>query len=186
MYKRQVLACCLVVIGPVYRWFHIDNGIDYRYAYLACFDALSFGVIAVFLQQKLSREILRPWRTAAMVALPVIYFSGIQSNVVFGFTGISLCTALILIHISRAQTYFWERMTLPIRWMGKLSYELYLFHIVVLGLMRSLVPPETVTGNTKLLMLCVMIVSSCIVSHLVARFYSQPINRYLRRNIISN
>lgn len=178
-----MIAFLLIVIGPAYRWLHLDSSIDYRYGYLACFDALSFGVLAVLVQQKVSKEIMRPWRMAAIVGLPVIYFSGIHGNVVFGFSGISLCTAIILIHISKTQTEFWARVTLPLRWMGRHSYELYLYHIIVLGIMRSAIPPETVTGNAKLLMLAVMLGFSCLVSYAVAHWFAIPSNRWLRRNI---
>jgi len=179
----MVIACIMVVVGPIYRWLHIDSGVDYRCAYLACFDALSFGVLAVLLQQKLTPCAIRPWRIMAMIALPVIYLSGIQDNVVFGFSGISLCTAMILVHSSSSQTAFLARMTSPLRWMGRHSYELYLFHIIVLGIMRSVVPPATVTGNTKLLMLVIMMVLSSLVSYIVARWFAVPINKWLRRNI---
>lgn len=179
------VACVLVVIGPIYRLLHIDSGIDYRYAYLACFDALSFGVLAALLQSRVTKKVMRPWRVAAMAGLPVVYFSGIHGNVIFGFSGIALSTALILIHISTVQTNFWACITLPLRWMGRLSYELYLFHIIVLGLMRTVVPPATVTGNTKLLMLLFMIISSCLVSYVVSRWFAQPTNNWLRQNVKS-
>ena len=120
------------------------------------------------------------WRILATVGLPVVYFSGIQNNVVFGFTGICLCTATILTHISTNQTQLWRRVTLPLRWMGRLSYELYLFHIIVLDTMRSLVPPSSVTGDYKLLMLLIMIISSCLVSYVVARWFANPLNKWLR------
>lgn len=180
--KRYIvaIACLLVVIGPAYRWLHLDNGIDYRYAYMACFDAISFGVLAALLQGYVSRKAIQPWRVVATVGLPVVYFSGIHNNVVFGFTGICLCTAIILIHISKTQTQFWRRATSPLRWMGRLSYELYLFHIIVLGIMRSLVPPASVTGNYKLLMLLIMVVTSCLVSYMVARWFANPVNKWLR------
>lgn len=178
-----VLACLLIVLGPIYRWLQIDSGIDYRYAYLACFDALSFGVLAALVQSKLTKHSMRLWRLAAMLGLPVVYLYGIQNNVVFGFTGIALCTALILIHISTRQSLFWARITAPLRWMGRCSYELYLFHIVVLGLMRALVPPETVFGNTKLLMLLVMLALSCLISYLITKWYSEPVNKRLRRAV---
>lgn len=181
-----MLASLLIVIGLVYRWLHLDSAIDYRYGYLACFDALSFGVLAALLEHKVTKEAIRPWRIAAMVGLPVVYFSGIHDNVVFGFTGISLCTALILVQISTTQTDVLARMTSPLRWMGQHSYELYLFHIIVLGVMRSVMPPTTVTGNTKLLMLAVMVALSCLVSYAVARWFATPINQWLRRNIAAN
>lgn len=176
------IACVLIVIGPIYRWLHLDNGIDYRYAYLACFDAISFGVLAAILQAYVSRQAMHALRILAMICLPVVFLYGIQNNVVFGFTGISLCTALILMHISTTQTEFWRRITFPLRWMGRLSYELYLFHIIVLGLMRSIVPPSSVSGDQKLLMLLIMVVTSCLISYMVARWYATPLNKWLRSN----
>lgn len=180
-----LLAVILIVIGPIYRWLHFDNGIYYRYAYLACFDALSFGVLAALLQSKVSKEVMRPWRMIAMVGLPVIYFSGIHGNQIFGFSGIALCTAVILVHISSTQTKFIATTTFPLRWMGRHSYELYLFHIIVLGVMKSIVPPSTVEGNSKLLMLVVMLITSSLVSYLVARWFANPINKRLRGNAIT-
>jgi len=175
------VACVFIVIGPMYRWLHLDNGIDYRYAYLACFDSISFGVLAALLQGYVSRKAMHLWHVIAIICFPVVYFYGIQNNVVFGFTGISLCTAIILTHISTTQTQLWRRITLPLRWMGRLSYELYLFHIIVLGIMRSLVPPSSVTGDYKLLMLLIMIISSCLVSYMVARWFANPLNKWLRQ-----
>lgn len=83
--------------------------------------------------------------------------------------------------IPTAQTQFWRRATSPLRWMGRLSYELYLFHIIVLGIMRSLVAPPSVTGDVKLLMLLIMIIASCVVSYMVARWFSNPLNKWFRR-----
>ena len=113
-----LMALLIIAIGPLYRWQHSNNDIDYLYGYLACFDAISFGVIAALLQNKVKPNQMAIWRIAAAIGLVVFYLSGIRENVVFGFTGIALCTAILLIHIPPKQAPFWSYLTSPVRWMG--------------------------------------------------------------------
>lgn len=69
----------------------------------------------------------------------------------------------------------------PLRWSGNLSYELYLFHLVVLGGLRTLYPPSATHGDEKLLLLGVYLVLSAAVSMLIARRYATPLNHFVKR-----
>jgi peptidoglycan/LPS O-acetylase OafA/YrhL len=65
--------------------------------------------------------------------------------------------------------------------LGSHSYELYLFHIVVLGIMVDLMPREAMTVGLKLPMLAVFFALSVILAWGAARFFGDPLNRLLRR-----
>jgi len=69
----------------------------------------------------------------------------------------------------------------PLRWMGRHSYELYLFHIVVLACMRDLVPRDALANGAKPLWLIVFVALSCIAAAVVSRYFTEPANRALRQ-----
>jgi peptidoglycan/LPS O-acetylase OafA/YrhL len=65
-------------------------------------------------------------------------------------------------------------------WLGGHSYELYLFHIVVLGIIVDRVPRAAMPVEDKLPMLAVFVVLSVILAWLTSRFVGTPLNRRLR------
>ena len=62
---------------------------------------------------------------------------------------------------------------------GRLSYEIYLFHLVVLGLIR-VAPPALASGDARVALLAVYLAASCAAGWLVARWWSEPANAALR------
>jgi peptidoglycan/LPS O-acetylase OafA/YrhL len=68
----------------------------------------------------------------------------------------------------------------PIGWLGQRSYELYLFHVVVLALMRNIVDRGHLEPGWKPLWFLVFLVLSTVVAAAIVRFYSEPLNRWLR------
>ena len=169
----------------------MENHIAYLYGYFACFDAIALGCLAALL----GRCVLfgDHGRTAITVAATtgwvLIHFAGIGNHEVFGFTGIAASTALLIVARPPEERSWsigrWSRpVSAPLnglRWMGRHSYELYLFHIIVLGLMRDLVPREAFMGLWKLPGLLLFWLLSVIVSHFVGRYVSEPLNGMIRR-----
>lgn len=174
-----------IVAGPVYRSFHADDEIYFMYGYLACFDAVAFGCCAALLARRLSLDgwAGRLLQLAAACLVVATYLRGIRGNEVFGFTAIAAGTAVLLVGASRVQPSGWavrSRLLSGLRWLGRHSYELYLFHIVVLGLMRSVVPRGAMTADWKLPGLVFFVAVSVCVAWAMARFYSEPMNARLR------
>lgn len=184
-----VAACALlIVLAPCYRAAHSDNEIYYMYGYLACFDAIAIGCLCAMLERALrpgpglARALL--WGgAAAMAALYVRGYEGIEA---LGFSVMALCAGVFLMGAAGAapMAALAARISAPLRWMGRHSYELYLYHIIVLALLRNLMVKADLTAVTRLLLLLLFVAVSCLLAALVARYVAQPANLALRRRLL--
>jgi peptidoglycan/LPS O-acetylase OafA/YrhL len=183
---RWLLAVCLAAIaaGPWYRNRHADSELFYMYGYIACFDAIAMGCISAVLAQRwrIGLRMSRALRWLAAIALAALYLRGIAGNEIFGFSGVALASAVYLFAISQGPSRpLGTVITAPLRWMGRHSYELYLFHIILLGLMRNILEKAQLTYATRLPWLLLFLLMSALLAALVAKFVSEPSNRYVRR-----
>ena len=174
------LCAVLVVVGPVYRSLHADNELYFMYGYGACFDAIAMGCIAALLRPRISPPLpaANAISVVAAAALVAAYLCGIDGHEAFGFSAIALATSLLLLTAPQREP---SRLSAPLRWAGRHSYELYLFHIVVLALMRDIVPRDALPVVAKLPALLGFVAVSCMLAALVARYWSEPANRLLRQ-----
>jgi peptidoglycan/LPS O-acetylase OafA/YrhL len=174
----------VVAIGPLYRATHSGDESGFLYAYFACFDGIAIGCCTALLaDQPLWRALaMRTTQWLTVAGMTVLYLAWpIAQSHVFGVTGIALGTAVLLIGAYANGARGSARLLAPLRWSGKLSYELYLFHLVVLGGLRTLYPPSAMHGNEKPLLLGVYLVLSAAVSILIARGYATPLDRFVKR-----
>jgi peptidoglycan/LPS O-acetylase OafA/YrhL len=186
--KRDLLimALCIaaIVFGPVYRSAHTGNEIYFMYAYPACFDAIAFGCLAALLQEKLhiGRRLGILLRCAGGLGLASSYFAGIDGHEIFGFSLVAICVVGLLINAfdapARQAKYLRSRW---ICWLGRHSYELYLFHIILLAGMRDMVPKAALPYAAKLPLFALFVALSCLLAAVVARYFADPLNRRLRR-----
>jgi peptidoglycan/LPS O-acetylase OafA/YrhL len=177
----------VAIAAPIHRFHYRDNEIVALYGYLSCFDGIAIGCIAAVLGRRLQfPDVAIQWtRTIAAGVIVFVYlYKGIMANVVFGVTFITFSAGLILIgtkqDISLAQSSA-NVVSKSVRWFGKNSYELYLFHIVVLALMKIAVPRSTLGYYAKPLWFALFVGLSALVAGCISRFYSEPMNRFLRR-----
>jgi peptidoglycan/LPS O-acetylase OafA/YrhL len=192
MFRRSALLVSLfvglIVLGPAYRAAHQGDDALYLYFYIACFDSIAFGCITA-----LAKEHWQPCgitaqvvRLGAGIFVTCVYFAGpIAETNVWGVTAIAFGTSLLLLawHWPTEQSNLVvATRSLYIGWMGRLCYELYLFHLVILGLLRWKIPSYSVPGNQKLILLVVYLVLSGALAAAFALFYSGPLNRLIRRH----
>jgi peptidoglycan/LPS O-acetylase OafA/YrhL len=178
-----VLALVAIVAGPAYRWLHSDDELFFMYGNLACVDMLVFGCVAAVAANLVSwtPPIRRVLAAAAFVAMVWVYMQGIDGNEAFGATLLGIAAAVFLVAVSRLSPgRVARRAGVPLAWFGSHSYELYLFHIVVLGVMGELVPRTAMTPEYKLPMLLLFFALSAVFAWVVARFFGDPVNRRLR------
>ena len=184
--RALVVAMCLcaIAIGPIYRHVHADDELYFMYGYAACFDAIAFGCLAALLASvKCPPPRAARWGSvAAALALAASYLSGIHGHEAFGFTAVAAASAVLVWCAGASTGTGWAdaRWLVPLRWAGRHSYELYLFHIIVLAAMRELLPRAQMGVDWKLPGLLLFIATSAFVAALVARYFSEPINAALR------
>lgn len=184
-----IAAVWLVAIffGPLYRSWHSEDEILFLYGYFACFDAIALGCCVAVLAPRLrighlTRNLAQ---TAAAIFIGWIYLRASVADVpVSGPTLIAVGTAVFLLmeggFRDAASPPAWLRRE-PIGWFGRHSYELYLFHIIVLAAMRNVVAGrEQLSWSLKPAWFLVFLTLSALVAAVIARFYSEPLNRYLR------
>ena len=181
-----IAGVCLVAVvaGPLYRSAHADNELYFMYGYLACFDAIAIGCLSALLAPRLPLppQGRRMLRLACGIALPVIYLRGIGGHEAFGFTAIALAAAGILLGAHGEQQPGWTtgRLAAPLRWAGRHSYELYLFHVIVLAAMRNILTRAELSHAMRLPWLALFLACSALAAMLVSRHISEPANRALR------
>jgi peptidoglycan/LPS O-acetylase OafA/YrhL len=182
-WQLVLLACAGMVVAPAYRWLHSDDELFFMYGNLACVDMLVYGCVAAVAANLVSWTVpmRRILATLAFVAMCWVYMQGIGGNEAFGATLLGIAAAIFLVAVSRLPSgSVARRVGGPLAWFGSHSYELYLFHIVVLGIMGELVPRAAMSPEHKLPMLAVFFVLSAVFAWTVARFYGDPLNRRLR------
>ena len=181
--------CGLLILGaPVYRAWHRDDELFYECGYLACFDAIAIGCLVALINRRVT---LRPGmgralRIVAALVLVVTYFLGIEGHEIFGFSVIALSTGVLLIRTSDAPSN--KSRSVPVRlmcFMGRLSYEVYLFHGIVLAVLRNVIPKGTMPYVYKLPMFALFVIASVLLARAVARYYAEPANALLRERLMT-
>lgn len=187
--KLFVLVLLLfVALGPFARtiWSH-GNPTWQEYSYLGGMDAIALGCLTALLTSR--RRFGRGARLCfAGAGLALIMF-------ILGFslraadwgllrTGVSMTILAIgtcMVTIASAQTE-WRapRLLAPVLSLGRRSYEVYLTHaFIVLGSFHLfVVAKKPMTGIVVLFVGTILV--SALLGEIVGRFYSEPMNRWLR------
>jgi len=185
-----LLLGLLVIIGPCYRGMLGDTEPLplWDYAYLSCTDAIAFGCIAALVahQRLLGPRGLRLALTAgSLLSLLTLVLSSENAGpglARFGLnlTALELGVALMVVAFGGGVgNVAMARGTRWLRAVGRCSYEIYLFHmLVVLGLI-AIVRQLQVTRAFPL-WYAAMLGGSILLGQLVAKGYSEPLNRRIR------
>lgn len=178
------LAIACLIVAPIYREMHKDNELFFMYGNLACVDMLTYGCLAAIVSRRLAwKDPLRSMvAVAALIAAGWIYMRGIHGHEALGASWLGIFTAMLLMAVSGLQAGTIARwLCSPLAWLGSRSYEVYLFHVVVLGVMLELVPRTAMTVEHKLPMLGLFFGVSVLLAWAIARFIGNPLNQRLRR-----
>ncbi len=178
-----LMLVSIVLIAPIYRYISRKDEIIFMYSYLACFDSIAIGILVSLFKNNIKslRQKSVYFRLLGFALMAYVYFIlGIHGFETIGFSLMSLGAGLVILS-SDIEHFKSNIVTKIIAFLGSISYELYLFHIIVLGLMRNVIAPKSLSGLPTTCLLLVFLLCSTLIGYFIARFYSERINEMCRR-----
>jgi peptidoglycan/LPS O-acetylase OafA/YrhL len=183
------LLIAFVAIGPIARTIIAgQNEVWQEYSYLGGMDAIAMGCLTALAVPRLSLSPAGLIAVRATGASFIAFILGLSMLVDqlglprlgLDMTVIALGTCLVMATLARAP----RRLPMaagPLLWLGKRSYEIYLTHMfVVIGLYVMFLGLGAPSVGVPALFLAAVLLSG-ILGEVVARLFSEPMNRYLRR-----
>jgi peptidoglycan/LPS O-acetylase OafA/YrhL len=189
-----LLAGVLLVLGPWARSVWITSDIGQEKSYLGGMNAIALGCLAALLCDWLSRAVVvrREWlygtEAAGWVLIawmatwprwgwlhPASHFLG-QTDLDDTVLPLGVCLVMVASVLRGARGG--GRMTAPARWFGRRSYEVYLTHefLVILGVEAYL---RWHVGRPGMWTVAITLLTAPL-GWAVARWFSEPMNRWLR------
>jgi peptidoglycan/LPS O-acetylase OafA/YrhL len=179
----------LIIIGPINRALLADQDPWGDYAYLSCMDGIAFGCMAALVsaRQRMSTRTLRIFlAVGATIASIVVVLQNQDAHVFlsrFGLNVTVLEAGIAMVLVAFGSGVGNEALSRGTRWLreiGRCSYEIYLFHMLVvlglIGLIKRMQPPMKMIPMWYIAMLLL----SVFLGYAVSRLYSEPLNRRLR------
>jgi peptidoglycan/LPS O-acetylase OafA/YrhL len=183
-----VLLLGLVVTGPFARTVLAHgNGVWREYSYLEGMDAIALGCLTALLLSRfrISRRALGMLGSIGAGLLILILSFSIRVGIWglaragLNMTILAIGTCMVIATVAQAN---WRspRFMSSLLNLGRRSYEVYLTHMfVVFGLFRLFVLAGKPMGTVPVLFLVVFLIAG-LLGGVVARFYSEPMNQFIR------
>jgi peptidoglycan/LPS O-acetylase OafA/YrhL len=173
------LLLVFVVLGPFARTvLSQGNEVWREYSYLGGMDAIALGCLTALLvsAKTFSRRTLVVFGGAGMAILIFMLCFSLRA---MNMTVLALSTCMVMVAASETQ---WQSPSflMPVLKLGQASYEVYLTHMfVVFALFGLFLDFGKPMWGVPVLFVTV-VVASGLLGDIVARFYSEPMNRFLR------
>ncbi|AOA57351.1 acyltransferase family protein [Acinetobacter larvae] len=191
--RVKALALVLLAVicyAPYFRALHFgdENG-AYLYHYFASFDAIAIGCLTALWAQARPRSTQLPFYLqglAVMIMLGVYFYAPIKAVSTWSMTLFALAAAVMVYAASLAknpqQPHLVQRILV---WIGQRSYEMYLFHLLILGIFKVFYVPKTTLPQEKLWLLLLYFIATFLLSAVIERYYARPLNGQIRQRWLS-
>ncbi len=188
-WKLIGLLLVFVVLGPFGRTvFTGANAVWKEYSYIGGMDAIALGCLTAVAVcgSHFSRSAAQGlWAVGGVLLTFMLFFSTQPFNQMLERSGLDMSIVAVgtcMVAAAAAQTG-WQgpRWMIPIFRLGQRSYEVYLTHMFVVFALLALFVQAGKPMRAVPLFFTAAILLSGMLGAAVARFYSEPMNRRLRK-----
>ncbi|QYA54629.1 acyltransferase [Acinetobacter johnsonii] len=181
-----VFLLAIIAYAPYFRALHFgEESGAYLYHYFSSFDGIAIGCLTAMYAQHFKGAIYNQKMIVAVTAflMTALYFyAPIKEVSTWGISVFALLTALLIFCFTQEPKAKPVSHTARILvWIGQRSYEMYLFHLIILGLMKVVYFPKDTLAAEKLMLLPVYFIAVFILSWAIEKYYSTPLNLKIRQ-----
>ena len=184
-----IFLLVVIAYAPYFRALHFgEESGAYLYHYFSSFDGIAIGCLTAMYAQHFKGAIYNQKMIVAVTAflMTALYFyAPIKEVSTWGISVFALLTALLILCFTqdlKVKPISYTARSLV--WIGQRSYEMYLFHLIVLGLMKVVYFPKETVAAEKLMLLPVYFIAVFILSWAIEKYYSTPLNLKIRQSWI--
>lgn len=181
-----VFLLAAIAYAPYFRALHFgEESGAYLYHYFSSFDGIAIGCLTAMYAQHFKGAIYNQKMIVAVTAflMTALYFyAPIKEVSTWGISVFALFTALLIFCFAqdpKVKPVSYAARSLV--WIGQRSYEMYLFHLIILGLMKVVYFPKETVAAEKLMLLPVYFIAVFILSWAIEKYYSTPLNLKIRQ-----
>ena len=184
-----VFLLAVIAYAPYFRALHFgEESGAYLYHYFSSFDGIAIGCLTAMYAQHFKGAIYNQKMIVAVTALlmtALYFYAPIKEVSTWGISVFALLTALLILCFTqdlKVKPISYTARSLV--WIGQRSYEMYMFHLIILGLMKVVYFPKDTLAAEKLMLLPVYFIAVFILSWAIEKYYSTPLNLKIRQSWI--
>jgi len=179
----------IIAYAPYFRSLHFgqESG-AYLYHYFSSFDGIAIGCLTALYTHNFYK--ILPFKNIiisviSLLMIALYFYAPIKDISTWGISIFAVLTAILLLCFSQTQKAQTQSSFVKIMvWIGQRSYEMYLFHLIILGLFKVIYFPKETLPIEKLTLLPLYFVLVFILSWAIEKYYSSPLNLMIRNKFI--
>ena len=187
-----VLLFAIICYAPYFRSLHFaEESGAYLYHYFSSFDGIAIGCLTALICHNNQRNMDRYKKSLIVFTITLMsmlyLYAPIKEVSTWSISSFALLSAfLIFLFANNPSQAIHSIVAKILVWIGQRSYEIYLFHLIILGLLKVFYLPKETLASEKIILLPLFLLATLMLSWLIEKYYSSPLNLQIRRIFIKN